>query len=387
MPCSNAVPPVPAFSSVSQRRPASRGRTRRAPSLPSAHAGMPRRIPTAAWPFPRRRDAGWPWPARAGGPQGEPRSREVAGVRAVTEPAPDRAELARFVGALFRHAERGRHVSLRAFFDDNLAKRRNEPPFRIRNVRLNGGGLAPVVEAAFKLAAEALRPAAGRGRPIPATFNPGKAEEANLFEGLVLLVDVDQANPAAALATLRQILGSRRSSLRAAAPGRTRRRAKYSPGCTSTGCWWSRRRPRRSTPSSSAPATSRASWSAPTPPPRRSATRSGWPGSVHRKDPDNPKLCRIVEEEPGRQDRSRGRAGRAGGHRDPARAGRGLRRRRRPGRGSGDPTGDADLLRGLRRTHPERGPGLVGLEPDRDGVLARQRRERGRLRGVRPALA
>ena len=55
---------------------------------------------------------------------------------------PDREQLARFINILFRHAEEGGRVALRAFFDDEQAKKRNDPPFEKRTVRLNGVGLS-----------------------------------------------------------------------------------------------------------------------------------------------------------------------------------------------------------------------------------------------------
>jgi hypothetical protein len=120
---------------------------------------------------------------------------------------PDREQLARFIGTLFQHAEEGGFVSLRAFFDDEQAKKRGDGPFKIRTVRLNGGGLAPVIDAAFRLATEA----AAATRPVVvsppiATFKSGKADEKNLIEGLALTVEMDE-RAAQGLTTLRAILG------------------------------------------------------------------------------------------------------------------------------------------------------------------------------------
>ncbi len=120
---------------------------------------------------------------------------------------PDRAELSRFINALFMHANEGGMISVRAFYDDELAKKRKEPAFRIRSVRLNGGGLEPVTELAFKVTAEALKPT----RPVVVcppicTFGSGKADEKNLLEGLVLSVELDE-RPKDALAVLRPVIG------------------------------------------------------------------------------------------------------------------------------------------------------------------------------------
>jgi hypothetical protein len=88
---------------------------------------------------------------------------------------PDLRQLARFVAALFAHAGEGGIVHLRAFFDDELAKRRGDRPFAVRRVKLNGRGLGDLVEAAAALALEASR----AERPIVlappiCTFNGGK---------------------------------------------------------------------------------------------------------------------------------------------------------------------------------------------------------------------
>src|SRR3954451_15805113 len=96
----------------------------------------------------------------------------------------DAEQIARYVNALFAHASEGGFVSLRAFFDDDLAKKLNEGPFKLRTVRLNGGGVQPVVNAAIKMAEEA----ASSSRPVVvcpplATFKGGKASEKNLLEG------------------------------------------------------------------------------------------------------------------------------------------------------------------------------------------------------------
>lgn len=126
------------------------------------------------------------------------------------EPVPlqaDRDQLLQFIDNLFLHAGEGGTVSLRAFYDDALAKKRNDPPYKIVCIRLNGSGLEPLIDAAEQLAGEA----ASAGRPVVfappiATFRSGKAAEKNLLEGLVLSVELD-ARAAEGLATLRAVLG------------------------------------------------------------------------------------------------------------------------------------------------------------------------------------
>src|SRR3712207_3032732 len=95
---------------------------------------------------------------------------------------PDYEQLARYVNALFLHAGEGGTVSLRVFFDDENAKKRNDPPYKIRSVRLNGGGLEPVISTTVKLAKEAveLTRAAVVCPPVVA-FRSGKAEEKNVL--------------------------------------------------------------------------------------------------------------------------------------------------------------------------------------------------------------
>jgi hypothetical protein len=120
---------------------------------------------------------------------------------------PDPTLIERFVNGLFAHAAEGGIVSLRAFYDDELAKRRDEKPFRIRTVRLNGAGLEPVVRQAVRLAEEAAQ----SGRPVVVappivTFADSRASEKNLLEGLTLSIELDE-HPSEGLATLRGAIG------------------------------------------------------------------------------------------------------------------------------------------------------------------------------------
>jgi hypothetical protein len=120
---------------------------------------------------------------------------------------PDRGQIARFVEGAFRHVEEGGIISLRAFYDDELAKKRNDRPFDIVAVKLNGRGHEPIVEAAFALALEAAKPK----RPVVvappiATFRTSKADEKNLLEGPLLSLELDE-RAAEAVAKLRAILG------------------------------------------------------------------------------------------------------------------------------------------------------------------------------------
>jgi predicted P-loop ATPase len=126
----------------------------------------------------------------------------------MTAPPVDRDMIARHVNVLFRHAGEGGFANIRAFYDDKLAKKRNDPPFKTKAVRLNGKGLEPVIEAAFTMAQEA----AEANRPVVvcppiATFRTGsKADVKGLLEGLVLSVEIDEHGPDA-VAKLRAVLG------------------------------------------------------------------------------------------------------------------------------------------------------------------------------------
>jgi hypothetical protein len=95
---------------------------------------------------------------------------------------PERADLARFVAALFRYADAGSFVQLRAFRDD-IEGPWNSPEWPA--VKLNGGGLEPLVDAALEFA---CRCAAATERvvfaPPVATFKtPGAAAEKDIFNG------------------------------------------------------------------------------------------------------------------------------------------------------------------------------------------------------------
>jgi hypothetical protein len=114
---------------------------------------------------------------------------------------PDREQLGRFVSALFRYADDGGFVSLRAFYDDE------QKVFEIEPFRLTGD-LDALADAAAALATRAAR----FHRPVVfappiATFSSDRsAAEADLQNGLVLSVECDKA-PAAARARLESLLG------------------------------------------------------------------------------------------------------------------------------------------------------------------------------------
>jgi hypothetical protein len=117
--------------------------------------------------------------------------------------AADRAEISRFVQALFVHADEGGFVSLRTFEHE-----RGKPPVEIWAVRLNGEGLAPLVGQAARAATRAAR------HPKPAVFCPPictfangqRAAEADVLNGVALSVECD-VHPAEARLRLEGLLG------------------------------------------------------------------------------------------------------------------------------------------------------------------------------------
>jgi hypothetical protein len=126
----------------------------------------------------------------------------------VTALAVDRSQIEQFTEVMFRHASEGNFVSLRAFRDDV-----NEV-FATQAVKLNGKGLAPVVDAAVALATRAANaPHPVVFCPPIATFQPlggreeWRASEQDLAEGLALSVECDK-KPKAALEKLRHLLGN-----------------------------------------------------------------------------------------------------------------------------------------------------------------------------------
>ena len=119
----------------------------------------------------------------------------------MTELQPDYKHLNKFVGAMFKHADPGGFVSLRAFYDDK------SKPFHITAVPV-GDGLDLVADYAAGIAYKA----ANAKRPVVfcppiATFsNSEHAREQDLLQGLALSVECDQ-HPSAAREKLEQLLG------------------------------------------------------------------------------------------------------------------------------------------------------------------------------------
>jgi hypothetical protein len=120
-------------------------------------------------------------------------------------PAADREALTDFVGVLFRYADEGSYVHLRAFRDDIDGAWR---PDLWRPVELNGAGTDPVIDAAAVLA-EACAAAPERvvfAAPVATFTTADSAREKDLANGLVLMVECD-LQPEAARARLEFLLG------------------------------------------------------------------------------------------------------------------------------------------------------------------------------------
>ncbi|MGH6681760.1 MAG: AAA family ATPase, partial [Bradyrhizobium sp.] len=118
---------------------------------------------------------------------------------------PDAEAIGAFVDALFRYADDGSYVSLRAFdqFDDS------KPPTLILPVRVNGAGYAEVTETAIRAERDlANRRDASVFAPPIATFSRSdSATEAALANGLAISVELDQGNSAEARQRLEGLLG------------------------------------------------------------------------------------------------------------------------------------------------------------------------------------
>jgi hypothetical protein len=111
-----------------------------------------------------------------------------------------------FVDCMFKHADAGTYVMLRAFRDDNKTYGSWRP------IKLTEGGRKDLAWAAFKAAEDCAGGDPGRPVFCPpiATFKSpygNRANTANLANGLVLTVDCDTASPAA-VAKLSTLLGA-----------------------------------------------------------------------------------------------------------------------------------------------------------------------------------
>jgi hypothetical protein len=153
----------------------------------------------------------------------------AAGI-AMTLLEPDRDQIERFVGDLFRYAGAEGFASVRAF-PDNAA---DTKPFRIQGVPLKSG-LNYLIETAMDIARRAAN------NPKPVVFCPplgafndkNRAREQNLIAGFALTVECDE-HPQEAREILEGIIGPRPSWCGQAANGRTPT-GRRTTNCTCTG--------------------------------------------------------------------------------------------------------------------------------------------------------
>jgi hypothetical protein len=199
---------------------------------------------------------------------------------------PDRDQLAQFVDALFRYAEEGSFVSLRAFDEHN----RGVPPVKIEAVAVNGdlSKLVDRAEAVALLASSSDAPAVF-APPVALFLNGRKAGEKDLSAALAAAAELDH-EAQAGLLRLRGILGPPTVVVESGgewAPGKPKVHAYWRYAEPATGKQLERSKQLRV-------AMLTLVGGDPTNGPDSHPIR--WPGSWHRKG--EPRLCRIVELNP-----------------------------------------------------------------------------------------
>jgi hypothetical protein len=113
-----------------------------------------------------------------------------------------RSQLDQFIGAVFRHADDGTFVSLRTFDQHD----RSRPPLAIKGIRVGDPRLLDEAEKSARHAATASAPCVFA--PPAATFtNAQRARRADLTNGLVLALELDQGDTQAALDKIAGIIG------------------------------------------------------------------------------------------------------------------------------------------------------------------------------------
>lgn len=117
---------------------------------------------------------------------------------------PDASEIRSFLDAVFRYADPGTFVSLRAF--DQVD--RGRPPVLIEGVKVNGDFSPMVARAAAAATKAANSPRPAVFAPPVATFRGARtAKTADVANGVALSVEMDEGNPREALRRLEGILG------------------------------------------------------------------------------------------------------------------------------------------------------------------------------------
>lgn len=199
---------------------------------------------------------------------------------------PDRDELARFINALFRYAEEGTFVSLRAFHEN----RRDVPPLKIEAVKVNGDAskLIDRAEAIALLAAGNEEPAVF-APPVAVFLNPRKAGEADLAAALAASTELDH-DAQTGLERLRGLLGPPTIVVESG--------GEWAPGKPKLHAYWRYSEPAEGKALHDSKSLRVAMLTLvggdPTNGPDSHPIR--WPGSWHRKG--EPRMCRIVEHNP-----------------------------------------------------------------------------------------
>lgn len=116
----------------------------------------------------------------------------------------DRDQIAQFVTALYRHADEGTFISLRAFDQT----RRDVPPFLVEGVKVNGS-IEAIIERAYQAAtrsANAISPTVFA--PPVATFRTAdSAKSGDVANGVAISVEIDGGDTTAKRRRLEHLLG------------------------------------------------------------------------------------------------------------------------------------------------------------------------------------
>src|SRR4051794_2549711 len=203
-------------------------------------------------------------------------------------PEPDKGQIATFTRTLFKHASPGGDVSMRAFSGDGGRAK------IIRRFEIEpDDDLKSIIDGAFFAAREAADNGWVFSPPVATFKDAHNAKEENLAEGLCIVVECD-SHPRKALATLTALIGP--PTVIIASGGRW-----INP---ETGAvedklhlYWVLSTPARDEKSLTRLKRARAFACAivgadPSCVPIVHPLR--WPGSWHMKDPNNPRLCRII---------------------------------------------------------------------------------------------
>lgn len=117
---------------------------------------------------------------------------------------PSRDDISRFVSTLFRYADEGSFISLRAFDQHD----RGRPALFIKGVACEGDLSRVVAQAEFAAERSANSDVPSVFAPPVATFNnPDRARTMDVQNGVAISVEIDSGDPATALRRLEGVLG------------------------------------------------------------------------------------------------------------------------------------------------------------------------------------